>query len=68
MAMWIQKDYDSPTHEIASWRERVIVKGEYRWQAKTLCGRTITGHSGGTAFQVDCKRCRSSADKLERDS
>lgn len=63
--MWIAKDYESPTHEVAFDRERVIVNGEYRWQAKTLCGRTVTGRSGGSVFPPDCRACQRAIAKLE---
>jgi hypothetical protein len=63
---WIRKDYDSPTHEVATERERVYENGEWSFRAKTLCGRTITGRSGGTAFRVDCLACRRVGDALDK--
>lgn len=64
--MWIRKDYESTEHEVGGERERVIVNGEYKWKARTLCGRTIVGVSGGSAFQPECLRCQKSIAKLER--
>lgn len=57
--MWIRKDYNSPTHEIAGVRDTILGgDGQWHFQADTACGRTIIGRSGGSIFPPDCKTCR----------
>jgi ribosomal protein L34 len=56
---WIRKDYDSPSHAVAGYRDRVQTRGGgWMFQARTACGRKITGLSGGSIFRPDCKSCR----------
>lgn len=56
---WIRgESYISPSHVVALYRENVLVNGVWRWRAKTLCGRTITGHSGESCFPPECLTCR----------